>query len=285
MGRVAASRSRKRPPEAIGERYNGGVNQTQTQEVWNERTLSDPHAMPDKAKRVRAMFAAISRSYDLNNRLHSMGRDQTWRRIAVATAGVKTTDTVLDVACGTGDLSLMCADAGARRVIGVDFTHEMLRVADTKRRPAGEATVGKRHRGEMMLADGDAMRLPIADRSVDVVSIAFGLRNVADPRKAIGEFYRVLRPNGRLVILEFSLPTNAMMRGLYQMYFRHVMPWTATLVSRDRTGAYRYLPRSVNTFVDRQTILKELVKAGFVSVAARPLTFGVAVVYSGRKRK
>lgn len=228
------------------------------------------------------MFAAIADSYDLNNRVHSLWRDQAWRRKAVQLCHVRQHETVLDVACGTGDLALAFAEVNPKRVVGVDFVHEMLTIARGKhaerdpRRPEGKPV-------PVHFADGDALRLPVADQSVDVVSIAFGIRNVADPEAAAGEFHRVLRPGGRLCILEFSLPTNPILRGGYNLYFRHVMPRTATLLSGDRSGAYRYLPNSVNTFLGRAEMADLLESAGFSAVTQNPLTFGIAVAYLARK--
>jgi len=244
--------------------------------AWESTTLRDPHAVPDKADRVRRMFAAIAESYDLNNRVHSLWRDQAWRRAAVAMSHVRSVDRVLDVACGTGDLSLAYANAGAKQVIGLDFTHEMLQVAEFK-----SSSRKAKHASRITYADGDAMRLPVPDRSVDIVSIAFGIRNVADPARAIREFHRVLKPGGRVMILEFSLPANPLLRFGYNLYFKHIMPRTATLLSRDKTGAYQYLPQSVNTFIDRPRVVAMLAEAGFKNVALRPLTFGIAVAYLG----
>lgn len=252
---------------------------TQDPPAWREDQLANPHAAPDKAQRVRQMFSAIARSYDLNNRLHSMGRDQAWRRAAVKLCQVRTGDTVLDVACGTGDLSLAFHKAGVKRVVGVDFTHNMNCIADRKK-PAPESGQAR----PVDFFDGDAMRLPLADRAVDVVSIAFGIRNVADPGRAIGEFYRVMAPGGRLCILEFSLPANPILRGFYNFYFKRVMPRTATLISGDKSGAYQYLPQSVNTFLGRKEMMRMMAQAGFVSVSQHPMTFGIAVAYIGRKR-
>jgi demethylmenaquinone methyltransferase/2-methoxy-6-polyprenyl-1,4-benzoquinol methylase len=246
------------------------------QAAWTDADLtSSPHAAGDKAVRVQRMFSAIADSYDLNNRVHSMGMDQGWRRAAVRLAEVCPGDTVLDVACGTGDLTLAFARTEAARVIGLDFTPDMLRIARRKRAP-GTKVVPE-------YLSGDAMQLPLADASVDVVSIAFGIRNVANPAKAIHEFHRVLRPGGRLVVLEFSQPSNPILNSLYQLYFKQVMPRTASWIARDRSGAYKYLPKSVNTFIDRAAMLAMFADAGFVNNASRPLTCGIAVLYRGIK--
>lgn len=244
-----------------------------TDQAWTSEKLTNPHQVPDKARRVQQMFAAIAKSYDLNNRLHSMWQDQAWRRKAVKMCNVNPTDIVLDVACGTGDLSMAFKDAGAKHVMGMDFTHQMLQVAAFK----------KRSENEIFYADGDAMALPVVDQAVNIASIAFGIRNVASPMLAVEEFYRVLKPGGRLCILEFSLPRNPIMRGLYQFYFKQIMPRTATLISRDRSGAYKYLPQSVNTFLGREQLVGMMQQAGFKDIKLKPLTFGIAVCYVGIK--
>ena len=121
-------------------------------------------------------------------------------------------------------------------------------------------------------------------RVYSVVSIAFGIRNVADPAKAMAEFYRILRPGGRLIVLEFSLPKNPLLLAGYNVYFKHIMPRTATLISGDKSGAYKYLPKSVNTFIDRQGMQTMMTDARFVDLKLKAMTFGIAVCYRGLKR-
>jgi demethylmenaquinone methyltransferase/2-methoxy-6-polyprenyl-1,4-benzoquinol methylase len=271
-----------------------------TTQVWDDRLLANPHAAADKRQRVQKMFAAIAPSYDLNNRLHSLWMDQRWRRRAVRLADLKLTEVVVDVACGTGDLTIEFANAlvwreEARnfpgRILGIDFTFQMLPLARDKWfsdgllfTRAGDPGVDPNILKAVQFLNGDAQSLPLPDSSADVVSIAFGIRNVADPAVAIGEFHRVLRPGGRLIILEFSLPTNPLLRGLYNFYFRKILPRTATLISRDKTGAYKYLPESVNTFITRETMMDMMRAAGFQDVTQHPMTFGVCVCYRGVKR-
>jgi demethylmenaquinone methyltransferase/2-methoxy-6-polyprenyl-1,4-benzoquinol methylase len=246
-----------------------------SQELWGARELADPHARTDKPERVKGMFAAIARSYDLNNRLHSFGIDQSWRKRAVRLAQIKPGDEVLDMACGTGDLTALFAQTPASKVVGGDFTPEMLAIARTKQPALGPQA------SKVTYVEADAMALPFPNASFDVLSIAFGIRNVASPAKALAEFRRVLRPGARLVVLEFDRPRNPLIRAGNNFYTQRIMPWTATLISRDRSGAYRYLPRSVGTFMQREEMLDAIRAAGFSDVSATPLTFGVAVCYRG----
>jgi demethylmenaquinone methyltransferase/2-methoxy-6-polyprenyl-1,4-benzoquinol methylase len=252
--------------------------------AWNDQLLQDPHTVLDKRKRIQNMFAAIAPSYDLNNRLHSLWMDQAWRRKAVKLANVKPTDRVVDVACGTGDLTEAFRQAGdcsgdplanvAARYVGVDFTFEMLPIALRKSACYNFASC-------IRFVNGDAQSLPLPGAFADIISIAFGIRNVQDPAKALSEFRRVLRPGGRLIILEFSLPTNPILRSLYNFYFRQILPRTATLISGDKTGAYKYLPRSVNTFISREMMVQMMGAAGFENIEQFSMTCGVCVCYRG----
>ncbi len=244
---------------------------------WDANALKgNPHGRTDKAERVREMFTAIAHAYDINNRVHSFWLDQSWRRKAVRLANPVHADTVLDVACGTGDLAQAFVSAGAGKVIGLDYTPAMLDYARSK-----ASRIGGRI-AEIQYVDGDAQSLPYPDQSFDIVSIAFGIRNVADPLKAIQEFRRVLRPGGRLVILEFAQPPSAFVRFFHNLYTNHIMPWTATILARDGSGAYRYLPRSVETFLDPKQLSAQLISVGFSKVIQHELTMGTCVISIGQ---
>ncbi|KAA0214685.1 MAG: bifunctional demethylmenaquinone methyltransferase/2-methoxy-6-polyprenyl-1,4-benzoquinol methylase UbiE [Leptolyngbya sp. PLA3] len=258
---------------------NASTKPTTEEPAWTPQTLRDPHAEADKPERVRAMFSAIARTYDLNNRLHSLWQDQRWRRVAVRTAGVNPGDVVADIACGTGDLTEAFARTPAGKVMGLDFTRAMLDLAEHKlqtRRVPGRERVSYH--------EADAQALPLDDQSVDVVSIAFGIRNVMDPGRALREFARVLRPGGRVVVLEFDQPPLAPVRWFNNFYSGWVMPRTATLISRDRSGAYRYLPRSVGTFMSRDDFCGLLRQCGFAQVQSRGLSMGIVRLYQGLRQ-
>jgi demethylmenaquinone methyltransferase / 2-methoxy-6-polyprenyl-1,4-benzoquinol methylase len=257
-------------------------------EVWDDSLLADPHAAADKRQRVQRMFAAIAPSYDLNNRLHTLWLDQHWRRKAVELADLKPTDRIVDVACGTGDLTLAFLDglrfrgapSTAGQVIGIDFTFEMLPLAVGKWTSAADHA---QNANSAQFISGDAQSLPLPDGCCDVVSIAFGIRNVVNPAAAIGEFFRILRPGGRLIILEFSTPTNVFLRGMFNFYFRQILPRTATWMSHDRTGAYKYLPQSVRTFIGREKMQSMITDAGFADPEQHALTFGICICYRAKK--
>lgn len=227
---------------------------------------------PDEPESIQRMFGRIARWYDLNNRLHSLWLDQSWRRAAVRAAGLRRGEHVLDVACGTGDLAGAFRRAGAGRVVGVDFCEEMLRIA--RRKFAHSA---------IEWVPGDAASLPAGEAEFDVVSIAFGLRNLADPPAALAEFRRVLRPGGRLVVLEFDRPRGAVLGRAIRFYLDRVMPRTAAAIARDRFGAYDYLHRSVEAFWTAEQLADAIRRAGFADVRMRRLTLGIAALHCGHR--
>lgn len=245
--------------------------------AWNEGELDSLHANSEKHEKVQAMFNAIARSYDLNNRVHSLWRDQAWRKRAVSDAEVMPGEAVLDCACGTGDLTQAFVKfTQASRVVGSDFTSGMLEIAEHKRAKLHKS-LGER----IEYLQADAQALPFDDQSFDVVSIAFGIRNVQAPERAIGEFYRVLRPGGRLMILEFGQPSFAPMRWFNNFYCGTIMPRTATWIARDTSGAYKYLPRSVESFKTRAEMEAMMGDAGLEEISSRAMTMGICNLYRG----
>ncbi len=243
--------------------------------AWDADLLRAPHEAADKRERVRRMFDAIAPRYRLVNALFSGGRDAAWRRRTVAVAEVGPDDDVLDVACGTGDLARAFLRAGPRSVVGCDFSHRMLREA------TGIVSAGD----SIRWCEADALQLPWRAGVFSVVSCAFGVRNFQDLDAGLSEMHRVLRPGGRCVILEFTRPNRRLARGLYEFYTGKVMPVLASLVSGDKTGAYRYLPRSVVSFVEPAILCGMLERVGFVGVEQSPMTFGAVTVYFARREQ
>jgi demethylmenaquinone methyltransferase/2-methoxy-6-polyprenyl-1,4-benzoquinol methylase len=219
------------------------------------------------------MFDAIAPTYECVNTVASAGRDRGWRRRMVELAGVRLDDVLLDIACGTGDVARTFAAAPVRprHIVGLDFSFPMLRLASG--RPITSA----------QFCGADALRLPVCDASVTITTCAFGIRNFQDLAHGLREMHRVLRPGGRAVILEFSVPRGRLLRSLYLAYINKVMPAAAAWISRDKTGAYRYLPRSVVSFADREEVRSSLLAAGFCSVQIYPLTLGIVAVYIASK--
>jgi demethylmenaquinone methyltransferase/2-methoxy-6-polyprenyl-1,4-benzoquinol methylase len=229
------------------------------------------------ASRIAGMFDAIAPRYDLLNTVLSAGLDRYWRRRAIRSLALNGREMVVDVCTGTGDVAIAAARArsGAGRVLGVDFAAAMLERAQEKTRAAGLSS-------RVRLVRGDATRLPVSSASADAVTIAFGIRNVAQPEEACAELLRVLRPGGRLAILEFGLPVIPAVRPLYLWYFRHVLPRIGRAVSR-HDAAYSYLPASVGAFPWGEAFAALLRDAGFHNVRSRPLTLGIVYLYTGRK--
>jgi demethylmenaquinone methyltransferase/2-methoxy-6-polyprenyl-1,4-benzoquinol methylase len=227
--------------------------------------------------RIAGMFDAIARRYDFLNHLLSAGIDRGWRRQAIASLRLTGRDRVLDLCTGTADLAIAaCAsEPGASAVVGVDFAPGMLAVARRKLRDRGLL-------GRVRLVRGDVTHLPASAGSVDAVTVAFGVRNVEDTAGAFLEMHRVLRPAGRFAILEFATPTTPILRTAYRVYSRHLLPRIGALLSSDR-DAYGYLPASIEAFASPHELVALLKRTGFHSVAARPLTGGIVVLYTGQK--
>jgi demethylmenaquinone methyltransferase / 2-methoxy-6-polyprenyl-1,4-benzoquinol methylase len=225
------------------------------------------------------MFDAIAPRYDLLNHLLSAGIDKHWRARAIQSLELTGRETLVDVATGTADVALAArrgGPLGAARVLGVDFAGAMLTLGLQKVRAAGDA-------GHIALVRGDAMHLPVATASADAVTISFGIRNVQQPDIACREMARVLRPGGRLAILEFGVPRIPGVSALYLWYFKQVLPRIGRLIS-GHTGAYSYLPASVGSFPPPAEFMKILRQSGFDEVRAVPLTLGIVYLYVGRKR-
>ena len=237
-----------------------------------------PDTSLDKSPgRIAGMFDAIAPRYDLLNGVLSGGLDRYWRRRAIRSLAFTGKETLLDVCTGTGDVAIAAVRAarGARRVLGIDFAGAMLTRARQKVSDRNLAT-------RVRVVRGDAMNLPVPAASVDGVTIAFGIRNVAAPDVACAELLRVLRNGGRLAILEFGLPVVPAVRPLYLWYFRNVLPRIGRAVSR-HDAAYSYLPASVGAFPWGEAFADILRAQGFNNVKARPLTFGIVYLYTAQK--
>jgi demethylmenaquinone methyltransferase/2-methoxy-6-polyprenyl-1,4-benzoquinol methylase len=223
------------------------------------------------------MFDAIAPRYDFLNHLLSAGIDRHWRSRAIRSMGLTGRECVLDLCTGTADLAIAARRArpGAACVVGVDFAGAMLAIAANKIRRAGLSR-------EIALVRGDATRIPVADASVDAVTIAFGIRNVEDPEVACRDIARVLKPGGRLTILEFAIPTAPLFRAAYLSYFRHILPRIGRAIS-GHDAAYGYLPASVGAFASPDSFMNLLRKHGFTDVCADSLTFGSVFLYTARR--
>ena len=235
-----------------------------------------PLPLDREPPRIAAMFDAIARRYDLLNRLLSAGLDRRWRRRAVEALGLSGRERVLDLCTGTADLALALASSGHEcRVTGIDFAEKMLGLGFEKIRHT-------RRDRQVQLLRGDAMHVPIRDAAVDAATIGFGIRNVEGPSGALREVYRVLRPGGRLAVLEFGYPRTQIIRTAYLWYFRRVLPFVGRFISHHES-AYQYLPASVGTFWAPDVFCQVLETEGFVAVRAVPLTFGVVYLYEATK--
>jgi len=232
--------------------------------------------LSEKGERIQEMFNSIAPRYDFLNRLLSLGIDRKWRRFAVEQIKSSANGRILDVATGTGDVALEIAarTPEAVSIVGVDFSKEMVALGRTKIRNSPYA-----QRITMEVAPCEA--IPFSEESFDSVTIAFGIRNVVDRLQGLKEMQRVLKPGGRLVILEFSTPTSSIFRTIYLFYFLKVLPAIGGLFSKQ--SAYKYLPDSVLEFPSREEFKDLMTKAGLINLRHFDLTGGIATVYVGEK--
>jgi len=230
------------------------------------------------ALRVRQMFGEIAGRYDFLNHLLSLNADRYWRWRTVRSVPPKSGMKILDMCTGTGDLALAYhrAARGLAEIVGADFCHEMLVLGRQKAMKA-EAN------GEVQFVEADAMQIPLPDDQFDIVSVAFGLRNVAETDVGLAEMVRVCVPGGQVAVLEFSTPEWQPFKAIYGWYFRNVLPKIGQLLARNAQSAYNYLPESVGEFPQGEQLAERMRAAGLSDVWYRSLTLGVATLYVGKK--
>ena len=252
----------------------GGASGSERAPGEGARAAAGVDKRPD---RIVAMFDAIARRYDLLNRVLSAGLDQRWRARAVRSLGLTGRETVVDLCTGTADLAIALAGrgGGAARVVGIDFAGEMLRLGRAKLLRSG---LGRR----VILVRADATRAPIADGAADAATVSFGIRNVEEPHRALSEMHRLVRPGGRIAILEFGMPRIPVVGAAYGWYFRRVLPRLGSAVS-GHGSAYSYLPASVGAFHGPAAFCRLLGDAGFRDARAVPLQLGIVYLYEAAR--
>ena len=231
-----------------------------------------------QAHRIKNLFSAIARHYDFLNSLLSLRFDRVWRRETVKVSEVTPTSRVLDVCTGTGELALAYADKLGTEgiVIGSDFCFEMLIV--------GKQKIERQRRTHAFIPiEADTLTLPFSDNTFDIVSVGFGIRNVADLKTGIREMTRVAVPGGRVAILEFTQPINPIFRSLYYLYFTKILPFIGNLISRNTDDAYGYLPRSVMQFPNCDALKAVMAECGLTDVQFYRKTFGIVAIHVGKK--
>lgn len=232
--------------------------------------------LSDKGEKIQQMFGAIAPRYDFLNRLLSFGIDRRWRTKAVRLLKYREGGRILDVATGTGDVALEIAlrTPESVKITGADFCREMVELGVMK-------VAASPYADRIDLKVAPCEDLPFANNTFDSITIAFGIRNVVDRKLGLAEMWRVLRPGGRMVILEFSTPRSYLFRQLYYFYFRRLLPIVGGLFSR--YNAYKYLPDSVLEFPSQEEFSRMLAEAGFRNIHLHELTFGIATIYVGEK--
>lgn len=233
-------------------------------------------ATGSKKEQVSKMFNGIAPYYDFLNRLLSLGIDTRWRKRAIRELRADAPKVLLDVATGTADLALEAAkQLSVERIIGIDISTQMLDI--------GRSKIKKRQLSPLIeLQEGDSENLPFADNTFDAITVAFGVRNFEHLERGLQEMHRVLKPGGKLVVLEFSKPKSFPFKQLYDFYFRNILPAIGKVTSKD-PRAYRYLYESVQAFPDGDRFIGILEQLGYKSNQCIPLTLGICSVYTGIK--
>ncbi len=257
------------------------VHQSETEQKDNGTSVSEPQ-IDKSGQRVQKMFGEIAPRYDLMNHVLSGGTDFYWRWVTIRKASPQGVAPILDVCTGTGDLAFAYWKRGKKNipVTGTDFTQEML---DLAREKFSKNYPANKNHASVEFIQADTQQLPFEDNRFQIVSVAFGLRNIADTMQGLKEMTRVCLPGGRVVILEFSLPGNKLLRGIYSWYFRNILPKIGQFFARNKHDAYEYLPETVSAFPYGQQLATLLEQAGLEKVKFIPLTFGIATLYIGHK--
>lgn len=248
--------------------------------VWKRQDLKNPHRLPDKSLRVKGMFSEIASTYDRLNRLLSMGLDRSWRNRAIALAQLQPGERVLDLCCGTGEFSwaALKAQNNLSEVVGVDFSPAMLKIAHGK-----TYHTDRSNDLQIQWLCQDAQQLDLPKNHFDCVLCGFGLRNLSSPPDGLAQAWQVLKPGGRLILLEFFPPTGLWHSWLVQGYLRLVLPLIGGIIAGDRCHAYRYLPESVRSFYTRDEMESLAQQAGFTGFRWERYPPGVVLALKGIK--
>lgn len=240
-----------------------------------QRVVPDATSKLSKKEQVADMFNNIAGQYDFLNHFLSLGIDKGWRKKAIAEIGKIKPKAILDVATGTGDLAIAASKLQPEKIVGVDIADQMLAIGRKKIQDLDLANT-------ITLQNGDSESMPFGINSFDAVTCAYGVRNFQNLEAGLKEMSRVMRPGGKLAILEFSHPKSFPIKQLYQFYFKYILPTLGKIISKHST-AYTYLPESVMAFPEGKIFCQALERCGFKDAKARPLTFGITTLYTATK--
>ena len=240
-----------------------------------KKTVPYKNSNEGKKEQVAKMFDNIAGKYDFLNHFLSVGIDKLWRKKAITKLKDNNPNIILDIATGTGDLAITALKLNPEKIIGIDISTGMLEV--------GREKLKKRMlENKIQLLLGDSENIDFPDNHFDAAIVAFGVRNFENLQKGLSEIYRVLKPDSKFVVLEFSKPTAFPIKQLYNFYFKNILPTIGKIFSKDNS-AYTYLPESVNAFPEGNIFLKKMEESGFNTVSQQKLSFGVASIYTGIK--